>query len=433
MSRSQHPLIIKDTDKIVLEDMAAGRAVAGEDIITRARAILKMGEGCRLKDIARELNIRPNTVSDIRKRYLEKGLAGIGDSSRSGRPVKVEDHVIAQSLDAIINDAKTNNAAIPSVKELSETLHAPEAKIRSHLKEKGIIQGRQYAWDFPTSKGFIARWIDLVGLYLSPDQQVIIVRTCMDSSLITPSGKLAVRSRKLAAVIQTAADQEGFIGLTKALDVFNRFPAKTEATRTENALQFVQTVISGFPSSLSGAEYHLIVCGKQLIESGRTLIPGAYLHHADSLENWIAQVENIVSVLTQNSNKEETASGICSGIKRCLQLGHRMPDVFEWKKMPDNAVTDRPNAADCHEMKAADPPEIAPGTMRAVCQVMGDDGQWIEGTATSFCPFTQNAFDVSSTDAYLESLHQIEQAVISVTREAGRSFTEKYLNEIQKK
>lgn len=209
---------------------------------------------------------------------ITKGRAGIGDSSRSGRPVKVDDHVIAQSLDTIINDAQTGNAAIPSVKELSETLHAPEAKIRSYLKEKGIIQSRQNVWQFLTSKGFTARWIDIVGLYLSPDQQVIIVRTCMDSAgQFMSGGKLVVRNRKQAAEIQNATDQEGYIGLTKALEIFNRFPEKTASMRTENALQFVRAVISGFPSSLSGVEYHLIVCGKQMIESGRTLIPGAYI------------------------------------------------------------------------------------------------------------------------------------------------------------
>lgn len=86
-----------------------------------------------------------------------------------------------------------------------------------------------------------------------------------------------------------------------------------------------------------------------------------------------------------------------------------------------------------HESAESEQSKIAPGTMRAICQVMGDDGQWIEATSTSFCPVTQDEFDTSSTDAYLKSFHQIEQAAIAVTHEATRAFTENYLNEISKK
>lgn len=433
MSRTASALVLKDNDRMLLEDIASGRTVAGEDITIRARAILKMSEGQQLKDIAKELNVRPNTITDIRKRYLRKGIISIGDSSRSGRPVEVGTEAIAQALNPIIDNAQKTNSAVPTVRELSKTLHAPEAKIRSFLKEKGIIQGRKSIWDFHTSNGFIAHWIDVVGLYIAPDQQLIIVQTGSDDNrpTYTQNGKLVVHNRELASEVQNIAS-DGEIELSKALEVFCNYANKPNPTRAGNALQYVHSVISGFPAASSNIEYHLISCGKPVIETGRVLIPNTYLHSTDSLEKWLAQIEGVINVLYQNGDSAETILGICKGIENCLRLDGCMPDIFEWKKAAVTAEEDM-NTGNGHQPEEKKQSQIAPGTMISTCQIMGNDGKWIQSSVTSYCALTQDKFDTSSTEAYMYSFNEIEQAAISITHEAARSFCEIYLNEIGKK
>ena len=204
MSRRVDPLVVEDADRNTLLDIVSGRAAVGADIVKRAQAILRMNEGVQLKSIASELDMRPNTITDIRNRYLNRGISSLVDHERSGRPVETSMKEVEKSLDKIIQEARENGVVVPSVKELSKTLKAPEAKIRDYLKQKDIIQTRKRTWDFRTSDGFVAHFIDVVGVYISPKQQILIVQTSSDvlESASTYEGSLTVRNRSLALRIE---------------------------------------------------------------------------------------------------------------------------------------------------------------------------------------------------------------------------------------
>jgi transposase len=48
-------------------------------------------EGAQNKDIAQRFDIRPNTVTDIRKRFANNGIQGLYDQPRSGKPKTYDD------------------------------------------------------------------------------------------------------------------------------------------------------------------------------------------------------------------------------------------------------------------------------------------------------------------------------------------------------
>jgi transposase len=57
-------------------------------LVQRAKIILKCLEGKPHRQIARELEIRPNTVSDWRRRFESEGIGRFSDRPRSGKPVE---------------------------------------------------------------------------------------------------------------------------------------------------------------------------------------------------------------------------------------------------------------------------------------------------------------------------------------------------------
>jgi transposase len=67
----------------------------------RARIILAAAAGPKTAQIAQVLAIRPATVSKWRRRFAQKGLAGLEDSPRSGKPgtysQETEKRVLSQS------------------------------------------------------------------------------------------------------------------------------------------------------------------------------------------------------------------------------------------------------------------------------------------------------------------------------------------------
>ena len=54
----------------------------------RARIVLACLRGKRNDEVASEMGLRPNTVGQWRRRFAERGVAGLRDQPRSGKPAK---------------------------------------------------------------------------------------------------------------------------------------------------------------------------------------------------------------------------------------------------------------------------------------------------------------------------------------------------------
>jgi transposase len=55
-------------------------------LVERAKIIIKCLEGRLVNQIAKELDIRPNTVIDWRRRFEKEGISGLHDRARPGKP-----------------------------------------------------------------------------------------------------------------------------------------------------------------------------------------------------------------------------------------------------------------------------------------------------------------------------------------------------------
>ncbi|EQD71090.1 transposase [mine drainage metagenome] len=65
------------------------RSRSGEvRIAERARIVLACLQGKRNAEVASEIGVRPNTVGQWRRRFAARGIAGLRDEPRSGKPTK---------------------------------------------------------------------------------------------------------------------------------------------------------------------------------------------------------------------------------------------------------------------------------------------------------------------------------------------------------
>src|SRR5660398_257976 len=72
-------------DRATLESWI--RATTTEQrLVLRARIILALARGRTNREVAEELSIRPATVSKWRTRFATKGIGGLADAPRSGKP-----------------------------------------------------------------------------------------------------------------------------------------------------------------------------------------------------------------------------------------------------------------------------------------------------------------------------------------------------------
>jgi transposase len=110
-------------------DKLLGLAERGRPkLALRSRVILRHFDGLSSQQIATELGISPQTVRKWRKRYLQAGIAGLGDRPRPGRPSRLPlsdlQHQIRQALQQRLPEGQRW-----SVRRIAKVLGLPKATV----------------------------------------------------------------------------------------------------------------------------------------------------------------------------------------------------------------------------------------------------------------------------------------------------------------
>jgi len=190
--------------------------------VERAKMILGCLDGRSMADIARELRVRPNTVILWRRRFSQEGLAGLKDRPRSGKPVEHGPEFRKKVLELLETPAPKGQACWdgPAVaKRLDVSPHA----VWRLLRKEGICLRRQRSWCVSTDPEFVAKAADIVGLYLNPPENALVLSIDEKPSIQaleratgyveTSSGKIVRGLRglvfaKLPAIISSWFDRE---------------------------------------------------------------------------------------------------------------------------------------------------------------------------------------------------------------------------------
>src|SRR4051794_24024215 len=90
---------INDVDRLTLESWTRSATIpAGH--VERARIVLAVADGAGTTAAARRLGVSRPTVIKWRDRFAARGIAGLDDEARSGRPKSIDDAaVIAATLE----------------------------------------------------------------------------------------------------------------------------------------------------------------------------------------------------------------------------------------------------------------------------------------------------------------------------------------------
>jgi Winged helix-turn helix len=83
--RSRYRIELSDEDRLELERRAASLTLAFR-VVQRARLILYAADGMIDKEIALRCGCHPQVVGKWRRRFCERGIEGLKDRPRAGRP-----------------------------------------------------------------------------------------------------------------------------------------------------------------------------------------------------------------------------------------------------------------------------------------------------------------------------------------------------------
>jgi transposase len=144
----------------------------------RLQTVLLREKGKGTCEIADFLNLNKSTVSSYINRYNKNGIDSLlRDKTRKPgtAPISVE---LKNKICAVVCQEKPKNATHWSVRSLAERFHIGKTTVNGILSERDIKPHLVKKFRFSTDSHFEEKLTDVVGLYLNPPDNAIIL--CVD-------------------------------------------------------------------------------------------------------------------------------------------------------------------------------------------------------------------------------------------------------------
>jgi len=142
----------------------------------RARIVLLAAEGIANAAIADRLGVSRPTVIGWRERYAARGIAGLEDRPRSGRPRSIDHAAIITAT--LRPPPKRLGVTHWSTRLLAGRLGICDATVAKAWREYRIQPWRAESFRFSTDPELVGKVSDVVGLYLHPPEHAIVL--CVD-------------------------------------------------------------------------------------------------------------------------------------------------------------------------------------------------------------------------------------------------------------
>jgi biotin operon repressor len=177
-AKDRQPLTVSDQDAPTLRRWTRSSSIRA-GLAQRARIVLAAAEGLSNTQIAEQVGCSRPTVLRWRSRYAAKGLAGLDDQPRSGRPRTVRRERRAEIV------ATTQQPPPPqlgvthwSTRSLAKHLGVSRMTVARVWAEHDLTPWRTETFTFSTDPQLHAKVEDLCGLYLDPPAGAVVL--CVD-------------------------------------------------------------------------------------------------------------------------------------------------------------------------------------------------------------------------------------------------------------
>jgi transposase len=169
------PLLLREGDRdqlVGLTRSSAGRA----GLAARARIVLLAAEGTPNVEIARLVGVSRPTVNAWRVRYAEHGMVGLADEKRTGRKRSVDPRRIV--TETLSPPPARLGVTHWSSRLLADRLGTSHVTIAAAWKRYGVKPWKAETFKFSTDPELEAKVTDVIGLYLRPPANAIVL--CVD-------------------------------------------------------------------------------------------------------------------------------------------------------------------------------------------------------------------------------------------------------------
>jgi len=308
--------------------------------VERARIVLACLEGKEIQQVARDMRVSVPTVSKWRKRFAFWGLRGLLDQPRSGKPVTY-DAAFRNRVLALLEQPPPPGMSHWDGPAVAERLGASVHAVWRILRREGIYLQRVRSWCVSTDKEFVPKAADVVGLYLNPPVNAVVLSVDEKPSMQAierPSGYVETDSGTVVRALKSTYKRHGTLNLFAALEVATG-QVKTKITDYKKRADF-QNFLEGVIAELPGdKEIHVILDNYSTHKKNDDWLAKfegrVQFHFTPTSASWLNQIEIVFSLLqrkTLNGASFKTKDQLRDAIEAFIGKHNERAKPFRWRK-----------------------------------------------------------------------------------------------------
>jgi transposase len=296
---------LRPEDRAVLEARCRASTTPQRDV-RRARIILLAAEGASTRSISRMVGVEEAVVSTWRNRFADEGLEGLKDRKRSGKPktyTAETDKRILAVLDEPVPEGYARWTA-PLIAERLGDVH--EQRIWRVLRKHKIDLAGRKSWCESTDPEFVAKAADVVGLYMAPPENAMVI--CVDEkpsiqALERAQGYLRLSDGRTLTGRSHDYKRNGTSTLFAAFEVTTGKVTAAHKTRRRRVefLGFMNDLVAAYPDKRLHVVLDNLSTHKPKNDRWLKRHPNVRFHFTPTRASWLNQVEIWFSILEGQS------------------------------------------------------------------------------------------------------------------------------------
>ncbi len=316
--------------------------------VQRAQVLLFAVEGLANARIATRVGVSPATVRAWRARFAQEGLAKLG----TVRPGRGRKSTIPQTkIDEIVELTRHSKPAGQthwSCRTMAQRVGVSPATVQRVWAARGLKPHLVHAFKLSNDPRFEEKLIDVVGLYVNPPEQAIVL--CLDEK---SSVQALDRTQPSLPMVKGRAEtmthdykRHGTTTLFAALDVLTGRVIGECLPRHRHTefLRFLKTIHREVPK---GLDVHLI-CDNYATHKHAAVRdwldkhPRFHLHFTPTSSSWLNLVERWFRELTDKALRRgvfHSVPDLITKIEDYLTAHNDNPKPFVWTATADDILT----------------------------------------------------------------------------------------------
>jgi transposase len=346
---------LSDDERALLEGWTRRRTSA-HGLAQRSRIVLDAAEGQTNTEIAERLGVSRPTVTRWRRRFAERGVDGLVDEPRPGRPRTITDEhveeVVVKTLETTPKDA-THWSTRSMAAEVGLTQNA----ILRIWHAYGLQPHRRETFKLSKDPLFIDKVHDVVGLYLDPPERAVVLCVDEKSQIQALDRTQPILPMRPGTPERVTHDYKRFgtSSLYAAVDLATGevISALHKRHRAIEFKKFLQTIDRQVPEEL---DVHLVLDNSSThktptIKKWLAAHPRFVLHFTPTSSSWLNLVERWFAELTTKllqRGAHRSVRALNTDIRGWIETWNDDPKPFTWTKNADEILESI--AARCNEI-----------------------------------------------------------------------------------